>query len=130
MESEGIVGKVYSHPIGNWEHSAGKLIGRYPTRLLVFIFLVYSLADLEGTTNLQDGVPILGELPLLDNTYYSVELYVECFVPEKNVTLNFYLEEDIYWVDEKTGSDWVFGRQERVHLIRIHSHDVLRAQNS
>lgn len=28
MEKEGIVGKVYSHPIGDWGHSAGTLIGK------------------------------------------------------------------------------------------------------
>jgi hypothetical protein len=27
MESEGIEGRVYSHPIGDWGHSAGTLVG-------------------------------------------------------------------------------------------------------
>jgi hypothetical protein len=27
MESEGIVGKIYCHPIGDWGHSAGTLFG-------------------------------------------------------------------------------------------------------
>lgn len=30
MDKEGIVGKIYSHPIGDWGHSAGTLIGMYP----------------------------------------------------------------------------------------------------
>lgn len=27
MENEGIIGRIYSHPIGDWGHSAGTLIG-------------------------------------------------------------------------------------------------------
>lgn len=76
-------------------------------------------------TNLQSGVPFLGELPLLNHTYYSVELYAESYVPEYNASMNFYQEEDVYWagVDKKTGKDkweWVWGRQDKFHLIETH----------
>lgn len=90
-------GKIYSHPIGDWGHSAGTLI---------------------GMTNLQEGVPVLGDLPLLRNMYYSVELSVEYFVEERNQTVVFPLEEDIYWNEEKEDWEWVVGRQETFHLIR------------
>lgn len=69
-------------------------------------------------TNLQEGVPVLGDLPLLRNMYYSVELSVEYFVEERNLTVVFPLEEDIYWNEEKEDWDWVVGRQETFHLIR------------
>ena len=69
-------------------------------------------------TNLQSGVPVLGDLPLLNETWYSVELYAEHFVPERNETLNFYLEEDIYWDVETESWNWVWARQEKFHLIQ------------
>lgn len=102
MRSEGLDGQIYSHPIGDWGHAAGALI---------------------GMTNLQEGVDVLGDLPLLKDMYYSVELYTEHFVPERNATLNFYLEEDVYWDGEKESWEWVYGRQEKFHLVRAEKED-------
>lgn len=68
--------------------------------------------------NLQDGVPVLGELPLLKDTYYSIELYAEHFVPERNQTLQFAQEEDVYWDAETESWEWVYGRQEEFLLVR------------
>jgi len=96
MEQEGIEGQIYSHPIGEWGHDAGAAI---------------------GFTNLPTYVPVLGELPILPNTYYSIELYAYHFVPERNETLRFRQEENAHWVEEKQAWEFVRGRQERFHLI-------------
>ena len=111
MRSSGsrLEGRIYCHPIGDWGHSAGAVI---------------------GMANLPTNVPVLGDLPILTGTYYSVELYAEHFVPERNSTMRFFLEEDVFWDETTQGWEWVYGRQEKLHLIRS-SQDrdsVLRVQ--
>ncbi|KAI8959372.1 hypothetical protein F5Y11DRAFT_368097 [Daldinia sp. FL1419] len=97
MRHEGIRGKIYCHATGEWGHSAGTVI---------------------GMTNLQDEVPVLGDLPLLKNTYYSIELFAEHFVPELNRTIVFPQEEDVYWDDTTESWQWVYGRQEELLLVQ------------
>jgi hypothetical protein len=41
MKSEGFGGKVYSHPIGDWGHSAGTLIGMYHHLVMCMVTYVY-----------------------------------------------------------------------------------------
>ncbi|KAI0521729.1 xaa-Pro aminopeptidase family enzyme [Xylaria bambusicola] len=106
MRDEGIEGKIYCHPTGEWGHSAGTVI---------------------GMTNLQDGVPILGEMPLLKDTYYSIELYAEHFVPERNQTLFFPQEEDVYWDANTESWEWVYGRQEKFLLISTPAEDASKS---
>lgn len=76
--------------------------------------------------NLQDSVPILGDLPLLKHMYYSTELYAEHFVPERNITIDFFLEEDVYWDKETEAFEWVVGRQNNFHLIDTEKKGIVR----
>ncbi|KAE9410005.1 hypothetical protein BT96DRAFT_984330 [Gymnopus androsaceus JB14] len=107
MKVEGIEGQIYSHPIGDWGHDAGAVI---------------------GFTNLPEYVPVLGELIILPDTYYSIELYAYHFVPERNETIRFRIEENAYW-DRGTGR-WKFvkGRQEKLYLVNTSSHLLFNVQ--
>ncbi|KAJ4422913.1 hypothetical protein N0V82_002440 [Gnomoniopsis sp. IMI 355080] len=97
MKEEDIEGKIYCHATGEFGHSAGTVI---------------------GMTNLQDEVPFLGDLPLLKNTYYSIELYAEHYIPEKNTTVLFPQEEDVYWSEETQTWEWVYGRQSQYLFVQ------------
>jgi hypothetical protein len=75
------------------------------------------LTNAAGMTNLQEGVPVLGDFPLLPNTFYSIELMAEHFIPERNATVMFPLEEDVRFDDGGEWS-WVYRRQEQFHLVK------------
>ncbi|KAJ3139106.1 hypothetical protein HK100_011956 [Physocladia obscura] len=96
MARRNISGTVYCHPIGDYGHSAGSLI---------------------GMTNLQDGVPVLGDLPIFPNMWYSIELQANVPIPEwGGGIVNFRQEEDVY-IDSHGVARWVNGRQSKIHLI-------------
>lgn len=93
----GIKGTVYSHPIGDHGHGAGPLIGLWDR---------------------QQGVPGRGDVKLIPNTWFSIELSSRTPVPEwGNQELFVGMEEDAM-----VGADgkirWVLRRQEKFHLIR------------
>ncbi|HYM04503.1 MAG TPA: hypothetical protein VET85_16230, partial [Stellaceae bacterium] len=97
MRAEGIDGKIYSHPIGDNGHGAGPLIGLYDH---------------------QEGVPGRGAVPIIPNSWFSIELSAASKVPEwggHEVTMS--LEEDAA-LDASGARSWVLSRQEKFHLIR------------
>ncbi|KAF9498590.1 hypothetical protein BDN71DRAFT_1481009 [Pleurotus eryngii] len=96
MKVENISGQIFCHPIGDWGHDAGAAI---------------------GITNLPEHVPVLGDLPVLPNTFYGIELYAYHFVAEGNETLRFRLEENAHRSEEAGKWRFVRGRQERLHII-------------
>lgn len=61
MREARVDGDIYSHPIGDYGHSAGAVI---------------------GMTNMQGGVPESGGLRVLENYWTSVELAARVYVPE------------------------------------------------
>lgn len=125
MKNEGLEGQIYSHPIGDWGHDAGAVMGE----LILPPTYMYSLLKYpQGFTNLPKYVPVLGELSLLPNTYYSIELYAYHFVPERNETLRFRQEENAYWSKETRSWQFVRGRQERYHLIDMRKRNSFRVQ--
>lgn len=97
MRSEGINGTVYSHPIGDYGHGAGPLIGLWDR---------------------QDGVPGRGDVPLLPGTWYSIELQATTPVPEwDNQPVRMAQEEEAELTPQGT-MRWVFRRQSEFHLVR------------
>ncbi|KAJ3283243.1 hypothetical protein HDU79_009250 [Rhizoclosmatium sp. JEL0117] len=96
MRALNISGTVYCHPIGDYGHAAGTLI---------------------GMTNLQDGVPILGDIPVFENMWFSIELQANVDVPEwGGQVVNFRQEEDVY-LGGDGGVWWVVGRQSELILV-------------
>lgn len=97
MKSEGIVGTMYSHPIGDHGHGAGPLIGLWDR---------------------QEGVPGKGDATILPNTWFSIELESTTPVPEwGGQKVRSAQEEDaIMGADGKMR--WVLSRQSQYHIVR------------
>lgn len=97
MRKDGIDGSVYSHPIGEHGHGAGTLIGLWDRQL---------------------GVPDRGDIPIIPNTWYSIELQASSRVPEwGNQVVRSAQEEDVL-VGSDGSVEWVLSRQSKFHIIR------------
>ena len=97
MKSEGIEGSIYSHPVGEHGHGAGPLIGLWDRQM---------------------GVPGRGEVPIIQNTWFSVELQSAAPVTEwGGKTVRAPLEEDVL-VGAEGKVSWILQRQTSFLLVR------------
>src|SRR5690554_461094 len=95
MRAEGIEGRVYTHPIGTHGHGAGPMIGRYDR---------------------QDGVPGVGDLPLVQDTMFSFEMFIETSLPEwDDQRVKLATEQIVAFRDARV--TYLGGRQTELYLI-------------
>ena len=97
MRAAGITGTIYTHPIGDRGHGAGPLIGPWDH---------------------QEGVPERGDVPLVPNSWFSIELQATTPMPEwDNQGVRSAQEEDA-----ELGADgrvrWILRRQTEFHVVR------------
>lgn len=93
--TEGIAGRIYTHPIGLHGHAAGTTIGLWDQ---------------------QDGVPGAGDYPLRANTCFAIELAATVAVPEwNNQEVSIMLEEQAFF--DGTTLRYLDGRQTSLHLV-------------
>jgi Xaa-Pro aminopeptidase len=97
MRAAGIDGTVYSHPVGDNGHAAGPLIGLWDR---------------------QDGVPGRGDVPILADTWFSIELQAATAVPEWDGQLVRSMQEEDAAIDADGTIAWVLRRQTAFHLVR------------
>jgi hypothetical protein len=97
MKAERIDGTIYCHPIGDHGHGAGPLIGLWDR---------------------QEGVPGRGDVLVLPDSWFAVELEATTPVPEwAGQPLRSAQEEDVY-LDGDGRVHWALSRQEKYHLVR------------
>jgi Xaa-Pro aminopeptidase len=97
MRAEGINGTIYTHPVGDRGHGAGPLIGLWDR---------------------QEGVPGRGDVLLLPNTWFAVELQATTPVTEwDGQEVRMALEEDAV-LDDEGRMRWVLKRQGELHVVR------------
>lgn len=97
MHREGLSGRIYNHPIGDFGHGPGPLIGLWDR---------------------QEGVPGRGDVRLIPNMWHSIELYATTPVPEwDGQEVRIALEEDAAMTAEGE-MEWILRRQEEFHLVR------------
>lgn len=96
MQTEGISGTIYNHPIGDYGHGAGPLIGRWDA---------------------QEGVPVRGDALLRPSTWHSIELQATTNIPEWDDQPVRCMQEEQAYVDESGSRHWVYRRQGTFHTV-------------
>jgi Xaa-Pro aminopeptidase len=97
MRAAGINGTIYTHPVGDHGHGAGPLIGLWDR---------------------QQGVPGRGDVLLLPDSWFSIELSATTPIPEwDGEELWVGLEEDAV-LDSEGRISWVLKRQTEYHLVK------------
>ncbi len=94
--AQGLMPRIYSHPIGYHGHAAGSRI---------------------GLPDMQDGVPGMGDYPAYPDVCWAIELSVRARIPEwggQEITMA--VEED--GVLSTRGASFLDGRQTRFHLVK------------
>ncbi len=97
MKTAGITGSVYTHPIGDHGHGAGPLVGLWDR---------------------QQGVPDRGDVKLIPNSWFAIELATTTPVPEWNNQELWVGQEENAAINEQGSISWVLNRQSEYHLIR------------
>jgi Metallopeptidase family M24 len=97
MNREGITGRIYNHPIGDFGHGPGAIIGLWDR---------------------QEGVPGRGDVRLIPDMWHSIELYAATKVPEwDGQEVRIALEEDAAMTSGGK-MEWILNRQEAFHIVR------------
>jgi hypothetical protein len=97
MQSEGIDGTIYTHPIGDHGHGAGPTIGLWDR---------------------QDGVAGRGDVRLRPNTWFSIELQATVPVAEWSGQPVRMAQEEEALIAPDGSRRWVHRRQDTFHLVR------------
>jgi peptidase M24-like protein len=97
MKAERINGTIYTHPIGDHGHGAGPLIGLWDR---------------------QQGVPGRGDVPVLPQSWFSIELQATTPIPEWGGKELWVGQEEDAVLDDSGRVSWILKRQTEYHVVR------------
>jgi len=97
LKAEKFNGLVYTHPVGDHGHGAGPLVGLWDR---------------------QQGVPGRGDVRLIPNSWFAIELAARTKVPEWNNEELWVGQEENAAIDAQGRIAWVLRRQTEFHLVK------------